>query len=344
MDFAPARPPSLLRPVRRAWPRAASARQSGCRLRHSRSHVRSPSRRPRRVCTGRQRRCPGGQLRSRTATSWPRRATTAWPSEPPAPTATPTAVGDACDTCPMVPNPLQANADGDVVGDVCDNCPGNELLADGHRRRRPRGRVRQLSRRANPRPDRHDGDGDRRCVRSVPHRRHRYLLSADARSLLRRRLRQGRAAGKGQRAQQGEADHQVPQGAGDPADRPRRSDRGKRHQIQVVHLQRHARPGGRDRGGSRRRHQLRHRQQHLLEGARRRPPAAAATATRTPAWPRTASSSCWPRAGGAGKSKFIIKGKGGQLPSPITPSLSPPRRPPPFSSAATTPRRRAAGA
>ena len=31
--------------------------------------------------------------------------------------------GDACDNCPQVPNPGQADADADTVGDVCDNCP-----------------------------------------------------------------------------------------------------------------------------------------------------------------------------------------------------------------------------
>ena len=31
--------------------------------------------------------------------------------------------GDACDNCPELPNPDQADGDADTVGDVCDNCP-----------------------------------------------------------------------------------------------------------------------------------------------------------------------------------------------------------------------------
>ncbi len=34
-------------------------------------------------------------------------------------------IGDACDNCPDVPNPEQTNSDEDELGDACDNCPGD---------------------------------------------------------------------------------------------------------------------------------------------------------------------------------------------------------------------------
>jgi formylglycine-generating enzyme required for sulfatase activity len=36
-------------------------------------------------------------------------------------------VADACDNCPAVVNPAQADTDGDAVGDLCDPCPGDAL-------------------------------------------------------------------------------------------------------------------------------------------------------------------------------------------------------------------------
>jgi hypothetical protein len=44
-------------------------------------------------------------------------------------------IGDACDVCPMVSDPNQADADNDGVGDLCDNCPAmansDQADADG---------------------------------------------------------------------------------------------------------------------------------------------------------------------------------------------------------------------
>jgi len=34
-------------------------------------------------------------------------------------------VGDTCDNCPCIDNPIQEDADGDDIGNVCDNCPSD---------------------------------------------------------------------------------------------------------------------------------------------------------------------------------------------------------------------------
>lgn len=45
------------------------------------------------------------------------------PRCPPAPDTDGDTIGDACDDCPLIPDPDQTDTDADTIGDVCDNCP-----------------------------------------------------------------------------------------------------------------------------------------------------------------------------------------------------------------------------
>ena len=68
---------------------------------------------------------PVDQAGRRRRRVWATPATTARPTPTalrPTPTRTETAVGDACDNCPLTANAPQADSDADGVGDVCDNC------------------------------------------------------------------------------------------------------------------------------------------------------------------------------------------------------------------------------